>query len=80
MDHVERKYLKDVVGKIDNFWTELEVLQEQYGHNVKGMYIEDEETAALEIKIDWIQLHLGNLKSYIEQYIKEEESYSIEES
>ena len=39
MDHVERKYLKDVVGKIDNFWTELEVLQEQYGHNVKGILI-----------------------------------------
>lgn len=70
MDH--HKHFVVVIEAIDTLGHMLVPIQNEYGHNMEAMYVEDEELGRLKFDLTMVDEQLGNLRDYIEQYIKEE--------
>ena len=50
-------------------------VETEFGSNLIGMYVENEELGRMKFNLDRVDNELGNVKDYVRQYIKEEEEY-----
>jgi len=70
MDH--HKHFVVVIEAIDTLGRMLVPVQNEYSHNMEAMYVEDEGLGRLKFNLTMVDEQLGDLRDYIEQYIKEE--------
>ena len=79
MDIKYRCTLQNFIDAIDYLSATMASVETEFGSNLIGMYVENEELGQMKFHLDRVDIELGNVKDYVRQYIKEEEEYEAEQ-
>lgn len=74
MNERVKDLLMDLIENIDAVSAAMASVEDVYGEKLDAMCVEHDEISKLQIDLGKMASDLGNLREYVEQYIKEETS------